>query len=93
MIKKQVPPPTSYTGYRIGAKVNDKLFLDLMALRRILMQDGTFTKEYSVGEPSNNTFTVSKWYSINLSTGEKVIITSDDGDLPENLRQIQFIMR
>ena len=43
------------------------------------------SKKYSVGAPSNNLFTVSSG-THNLSTGEKVIITSDDGDLPENLR-------
>ena len=43
-------------------------------------------EEYSVGQPTSNLFTVSNGGTHNLTTGEKVIITSDDGDLPENLR-------
>ena len=42
-------------------------------------------EQYSVGAPSSNLFTLSSG-THNLSTGEKVIIISDDGDLPENLK-------
>ena len=42
-------------------------------------------EEYSVDAPTNNIFALSSG-THNLTTGEKVIIISDDGDLPENLR-------
>ena len=83
-----VKPPILTQGYRVGAKVNDKLFLTVGGTEYsadILMSDGSSSfKEYSVTSgPSSNIFTIG---THNLSTGEKVIIISDDGDLPENLR-------
>jgi len=83
-------PPSLTQGYRVGAKVNDKLFLEIGETEysaNILMTDGltSSVKEYSVGAPSLNTFTLSSG-THSISTGEKVIIISDDGDLPENLR-------
>ena len=83
---KQVKPPVLTQGYRIGAKVNDKLFLGSNSASIVMPNsEASSFEEYSVGAPSNNLFTVSSG-THNLSTGEKVIITSDDGDLPENLR-------
>ena len=82
---EQVPPPVLTQGYRIGAKVNDKLFLG-NASASILMPSGASSfEEYSVDAPTNNIFALSSG-THNLTTGEKVIIISDDGDLPENLR-------
>jgi microcystin-dependent protein len=83
---KQVKPPVLTQGYRIGAKVNDKLFLGSNSASILMPSGASSFEEYSVGAPSNNLFTVSNSGTHNLSTGEKVIITSDDGDLPENLR-------
>ena len=83
---KQVKPPVLTQGYRIGAKVNDKLFLGSNSASIVMPSGASSFEEYSVGAPSNNLFTVSNSGTHNLSTGEKVIITSDDGDLPENLR-------
>ena len=83
---KQVKPPVLTQGYRIGAKVNDKLFLGSNSASIVMPSGASSFEEYSVGEPSNNLFTVSNSGTHNLTTGEKVIITSDDGDLPENLR-------
>ena len=77
-------------GYRVGARTSDKLYLDISGTERsanILMSDGSTSavKEYSVGAPSSNIFTLSSG-THSLATGEKVVIISDDGDLPENLR-------
>ena len=81
-------PPVLTQGYRIGAKVNDKLYFvgsGVTYSANILMSDGVTSsvKEYTVtGIPSSNNFTIG---SHSIQTGEKVIILSDDGDLPENI--------
>lgn len=79
-----VKPPILTQGYRVGAKVNDKLYLGTDSAD-IVMPDGSSSfREYPVTfGPSSNAFTIG---THNLTTGEKVIIISDDGDLPENLR-------
>jgi len=87
---EDVTPPILTQGYRVGAKVSDKLYLNVGGSEysaNILMADGATSsvKEYSVGAPSSNIFTLSSG-THSLATGEKVIIISDDGDLPENLR-------
>jgi hypothetical protein len=81
-------PPILTQGYRVGAQVNDKLYFVANGTEysaNILMSDGVTSsvKEYAVtGSPSSNIFTLP---THNLNTGEKVIILSDDGDLPENI--------
>ena len=81
-------PPILTQGYRIGARVNDKLYFAANGTEysaNILMSDDVTSsvKEYSVtGSPSSNIFTLG---THNIQTGEKVIIVSDDGDLPENI--------
>jgi hypothetical protein len=81
-------PPVLTQGYRIGAKVSDKLYFAANGTEysaNILMSDGVTSsvKEYVVtGVPSSNIFTLG---THNIQTGEKVIILSDDGDLPENI--------
>lgn len=81
-------PPVLTQGYRVGAQVNDKLYFvgaGVTYSANILMSDGVTSsvKEYAVtGSPSSNIFTLP---THNLNTGEKVIILSDDGDLPENI--------
>ena len=84
---ENVKPPILTQGYRVGAKVNDKLYLGIGLTTYsadILMPDGSSSfKEYSVTSgPSSNIFTTG---THSLTTGEKVIIISDDGDLSENL--------
>jgi len=83
-------PPILTQGYRIGARVSDKIYFTGDGLAEysanILMSDGVTSsvKEYSnipVPDSSFN-FTIG---AHTLSTGEKVIILSDDGDLPENI--------
>jgi hypothetical protein len=80
-------PPVLTQGFRIGAQVNDKLYFSVNGTEysaNILMSDGTTSsvKEYSVSSVSSSKFTVG---THKLNTGEKVIILSDDGDLPENI--------
>ena len=82
-------PPTLTQGYRIGAKALDKLYFAANGTEysaNILMTDGitSSVKEYVVDPagPSSNIFTLG---THNLNTGEKVIILSDNGDLPENI--------
>jgi hypothetical protein len=81
-------PPILTQGYRIGAQLNDKLYVNVGAgtsTANILMSDGVTSsvKEYSnISAPSSNAFALG---THNINTGEKVIILSDDGDLPENI--------
>ena len=82
-------PPILTQGYRIGAKVGDKLYFVANGTEysaNILMTDdiSSSVKEYTVtGSPSSsNEFTLG---THNIQTGEKVIILSDVGDLPENI--------
>ena len=81
-------PPTLTQGYRIGAKVKDKIYFTGDGLpeysANILMSDGVTSsvKEYTSLVPSSSKFAIG---AHTLNTGEKVIILSDDGDLPENI--------
>jgi hypothetical protein len=81
-------PPILTQGYRIGAQVNDKLYFKTESgveySANILMSDGVTSsvKQYTASAPSSNSFTIG---ANTLDTGEKVIILSDDGDLPENI--------
>ena len=83
---EDVKPPTLTQGFRVGAKVGDKLYLGSDSADIVMQSGASSFEEYSVGSPVTNTFTVSGGGTHNLTTGEKVIIISDDGDLPENLR-------
>ena len=94
---ENVKPPILTQGYRVGAKVNDKLFLTVGGTEYsadILMTDGSSSfREYPVTSgPSSNTFTLG---THSLEDGEKVIIISDDGDLPENLKTntVYYVVR
>jgi len=81
---EDVKPPILTQGYRVGAKVNDKLYLGTDSADILMPSGASSFEEYSVTSgPSSNIFTIG---THNLTTGEKVIIISDDGDLPENLR-------
>ena len=81
-------PPILTQGYKIGAQVNDKLYFvgaGVTYSANILMSDTVTSsvKEYVVTSgPSSNSFTIG---ANTLDTGEKVIIISNDGDLPENI--------
>ena len=88
-----IVPPVLTQGYRVGAKVQDKVFVDFSAVSgyatseaKILMTDNASSslKEYPViSGPTGNRFALN---AHSLSTGEKVIIISDDGDYPENIK-------
>jgi hypothetical protein len=97
-------PPNLLQGYRVGARVNDKLYLTLpnqtTVTSDILMTDNVVStsstlaqgtssayKEYTVfsttSAPNYDTLTLASNHTI--QTGTKILILSDDGDLPENI--------
>ena len=92
---EDIKPPSVTQGFRVGAKVNDQLFVNVSGQEqsaKIFMEEfGTgnpsiiSVKESNIGQPSDGVFTSSVLHR--LTTGEKVIIVSDDGDLPENLSE------
>ena len=81
-------PPILTQGYRVGAKVNDKLFANINGTEyeaNILMQnavDNSF-REFDVTALSNSKLTIGVGHG--LKTGEKIILLSDDADYPENI--------
>lgn len=95
-----VPPPVLTQGYRIGARVNDVLYVNTPAgtkTANILMADndvsvgsgnlvarGTRSSEKSYGA-STPVNSILTIGSHTLLTGEKIRILSETGDLPENL--------
>jgi len=89
-----IVPPILTQGYRVGAKVGDKLYVTIGGTEKeagILTPNGSssFT-EYSVVTPptaSSNSigFTSLSLGVSDLLTGEKVIVISETGDLPENI--------
>ena len=83
---KDIKPAANTQGFRVGAQKNDKLSVIIGTGKTadILMADGTSTsaKTISASAPVNNIFTVS---GHSLLNGEKVIIQSGTGDLPENV--------
>ena len=98
---KEVKPPVIVQGYRIGAKVSDDVTFThdgTSYSSNILMVDneigetgfttalGTTSsvKEYRVSNVDNNNDILTIGIH-ELLTGEKIIIISDDGDLPENI--------
>jgi hypothetical protein len=104
-------PPNLISGYRVGARENDKLYLDLpdaatvdIASAEILMTDSDVTtsqltptgstsskKEFLVSNitqaPSYEELVLSQNH--NFRTGEKIIIISDDADLPEGIEPVR----
>ena len=89
-----VIPPILTQGYRVGAKVSDKLYLNVSGSTKeagILTPNGSssFTEYSVVTSPSASSnsifFTTDSLLTNDLLTGERVIVISDDGDLPENI--------
>ena len=82
-------PGSLIQGYRIGAKINDKLFLNYNSSTYeadILMNNASGSssyKEFSVSGVSNNEFTIGSGHG--LLTGEKVFLISDSAEYPENI--------
>jgi hypothetical protein len=81
--------PVSVTqGHRIGARHNDKLYLSIDNTEysaNIYMQDGVTSayKVYDVSSVSSSILTFTSNHT--LKDGEKIIINSETGDLPENV--------
>ena len=95
-------PPILTQGYRVGARKEDRLYVNLGAgigtfsanicmndndvnsgVRTALGTNVSFKRFKVVSGPVANTLTLDAVH--NLLTGEEIIITSDDGDLPENI--------
>lgn len=86
-------PPISVTqGYRVGAKFNDILYLEFKGItyQADIYMTGKNDelsrneKKYNVLSVTNSKFRIGEH---NLKTGEKIIIQSKSGDLPENLTE------
>jgi microcystin-dependent protein len=81
-------PSSVAQGFKIGAKENDLLYVNLNDTEysaKIVMDDyvSSSTKSHTVtGSPTSSIFTIGNH---TIQTGEKVIINSDIGDLPENI--------
>ena len=99
---EDIPPPVISQGYRIGARVGEKLYLDADTnSARILMTNGPVTasspavtgsdssvKLYNNVTLQNNAEgTVYTVGSHNLQNGESVRVISETGDLPEGLEE------
>ena len=89
-------PPVIIQGYRVGAKLRDKLYVvgagttysaniymaDNSPTSSVILGTNSSYKTYSVSSVSSNVFTIG---SNQLLTGEKVLLISETGDLPENI--------
>ena len=93
-------PPSSRTqGYRIGARLNDKIYFvgsgttysaNIYMCDNIIATSGFTTALGSASavksyDVSSVSSSILTLGSHNIQTGEKVIIISDDGDYPENI--------
>jgi hypothetical protein len=103
-------PPSLIQGYRVGARQNDIVYLDLpdgitTASANIFMTDNVVSsattasqgtnssyKEFSVTSPTYapNYDTLGLGVNHNIQTGEKILILSEIGDLPENINANQI---
>jgi len=81
-------PPILTQGYRVGAKVNDKLYVNVgsgTSQATILMENGINNsyREFNVTSVANSKLTIGTGHG--FKTGEKVILISDSADYPENI--------
>ena len=88
---EDIKPPYFNQGYKIGAKVNEKLYVKIASTTHeaeVVIPGESVSSEVSYtvttvpDSNNNNIFTIG---SNNLTTKEKVIVISDTGDLPENI--------
>ena len=83
---RDVKPAGITQGFRVGAKVNDTLsvIVGTGKTANILMTDGVTSskKEFTSSAPVNDIFTTG---GHSLLNGEKILIQSGNGDLPENI--------
>ena len=105
---KDIKPPVIIQGYRVGAKLNDKLniinagttysadilMVDTDPASGAVYGDTSSIKSFDVSNITlNSQFNFASNHG--MLTGEKVKIISDDGDIPENLNahQTYFIIK
>lgn len=94
------PPPIITQGFRIGARQNDRLFLEIgnnTYSAPILISDNVVSTSSTIATGVGSKERITKISGLsgigefsttvphNLVTGEKVRILSQDGDLPENI--------
>ena len=101
-------PPSLIQGYRVGARQNDVLYLDLpdrtTVSTKIFMTDNVVNSTTPVSQGTNSSYkefsvitstsapnydTLGLGVNHNIQTGEKIIIISEIGDLPENINPNQ----
>jgi hypothetical protein len=97
-------PPSLIQGYKVGARQNDILYLDLpdasTVSANIFMTDNVVASGTTVSQGTNSSYkefsvtsltsapnydTLGLGVNHNIQTGEKIIILSEVGDLPENI--------
>jgi len=102
--EKDVLPLNVSQGYRVGARVEDQLYVNInndVANARIEMVDtdvsvgsgntvafgdASSEKAFRVNSVINSQLSIAG-ATVNIQTGEKVRLISDDGDLPENIEE------
>ena len=89
---KDVKPTALTQGFRVGAKNEEKLIVSISNVEKeanILMSDveSSATKNYVANTISNSVLTLG---GHSLENGEKIIIQSEVGDLPENIENNQI---
>ena len=90
-----IKPPSLTQGFRIGAKTNDLLFVNIDGVQksaRIVMDGTAGTTNISGVKVVNNITVDDSSHTLTstnhgLVTGEKVVIFSENGDLPENIEE------
>ena len=103
--EKDVLPLNVTQGYRVGSRIEDKLYLKIVnndiASARIEMVntdmsvgsgntvafgDASSEKSYTINSVIASELSISG-VSVDIQTGEKIRLISDDGDLPENIEE------
>jgi len=89
---KDVKPTGLTQGFRVGAKNSEKLFVSINNVEKeanILMSDveSSAIKNYVASTISNSVLTLG---GHSLQNGEKIILQSEVGDLPENVENNQI---
>ena len=94
-----IVPPTITQGYKVGARRNDVLYVDVNGTVRqasihmldnkigsgVTIAQGTTSSEKSIPVSSVSSSTLNLASTSGISTGEKIRIISETGDLPENV--------
>ena len=103
-------PPTLTQGYKLGAKVDDRIHVQIGSAATVSAPIQMPNNEIGIGNtialgshvgqksynvlsgPVNNAFTVP---THDIMTGEKVMVFSDDGDMPENIEPetVYYVIR